>query len=107
MLTKNHLIAHEKAWEVGVLHRDVSEHNILITHARRRGETSYASLIDWDLSYWQGSKGAENYEVPDGNRSVGPFKLSVRRCRLSYVGNLGIRVCAASKVPKETLRCLG
>ena len=45
MLTKSGLTftAHRKAWEIGVLHRDVSFGNIVIVNGR-------GCLIDWELA---------------------------------------------------------
>ena len=42
--------AHSEAWKAGVLHRDVSDSNIVLIYDPVSEKLSFALLIAWDLS---------------------------------------------------------
>ncbi|KAI0073112.1 hypothetical protein K474DRAFT_1650027 [Panus rudis PR-1116 ss-1] len=79
------LTAHWKAWEdAGILHRDISDNNIIIVTNidEDNEEVLSAVLIDWDLSKYRSQ--LANGEVSDGNLSGTWAFLSAPR--LKYPG---------------------
>ncbi|KAI0077489.1 hypothetical protein K474DRAFT_1621041, partial [Panus rudis PR-1116 ss-1] len=79
------LIAHQKAYEdARILHRDISENNIIIWKRRNAQgkEVPEVLLIDWDLSKTRDQ--LERNEFSDGNRSGTWLYLSAPR--LAYPG---------------------
>ena len=101
-LTISIVSAHQQAWEkAGVLHRDISGANILITGS---GAQCRGILIDWDMCKYKDTEGALSGPA---FRSVGYFEQLVSYLwkLIGIPGDLVLYVGAASQKSGKASPC--